>query len=95
MIIKIGKRISGLCPPLHYADTTLTNPASKFKIDEEITCMVLSVDAKNKKLYLTHKKSLINSTLPRFSSLEQLTPGLFHSSVFIHNQRDCNYWVLC
>jgi len=77
MIVKIGPGISGLCPPLHFADTILANPSSKFKLGEEVTCMVLSLDPAKKKITLTHKKTLLQSDLPKFSSLNQMSLGGF------------------
>jgi rRNA biogenesis protein RRP5 len=71
MLVSLSETIRGLCPISHLADLGLKNPQKKFKIGALITCRVLSVDPSNKKLLLTHKKTLVESNLePILTSYE-------------------------
>ena len=71
MLIALSETIRGLCPTSHLADVVLGH-SKKFKIGANVTCRVLSIDPKNKKLLLTHKKTLVESTLPILSSYDQV-----------------------
>uniref|UniRef100_A0AAR2JIK4 Protein RRP5 homolog n=1 Tax=Pygocentrus nattereri TaxID=42514 RepID=A0AAR2JIK4_PYGNA len=76
MHIKISDHIKGLIPRLHLADVTLTNPEKKFKEGMKVKCRVLFVDPVKKKLILSRKKALIESTLPLFLSYLDARVGL-------------------
>ncbi|TPX57769.1 hypothetical protein PhCBS80983_g03584 [Powellomyces hirtus] len=75
VIISLSGSINGFCPKIHYADVALTQPEKMFKEGALIKCQVLSVDAKNKRVILTHKKSLLNSTLPKIISYSDVKAG--------------------
>ncbi|KAL7845723.1 hypothetical protein AOLI_G00239150 [Acnodon oligacanthus] len=76
MFVKISDHIKGLVPRIHLADVTLTNPEKKFKEGMKIKCRVLSVDPLKKKLILSRKKALMESTLPLFLSYRDARVGL-------------------
>ncbi|KAL7852604.1 hypothetical protein SRHO_G00183890 [Serrasalmus rhombeus] len=76
MHIKISDHIKGLIPRIHLADVTLTNPEKKFKEGMKVKCRVLFVDPVKKKLILSRKKALIESTLPLFLSYLDARVGL-------------------
>ncbi|KAJ3136886.1 rRNA biogenesis protein rrp5 [Geranomyces variabilis] len=75
VIVALAGTINGFCPKLHYADIALSQPEKMFKEGAIIKCQVLSVDVKNKRVILTHKKSLLNSTLPKIVSYDATKPG--------------------
>ncbi|KAJ3156683.1 rRNA biogenesis protein rrp5 [Geranomyces michiganensis] len=75
VIVALAGTINGFCPKLHYSDIALSQPDKMFKEGAIIKCQVLSVDAKNKRVILTHKKSLLNSTLPKIVSYDATKPG--------------------
>ncbi|TPX37608.1 hypothetical protein SmJEL517_g00637 [Synchytrium microbalum] len=80
MIVGLTDTIRGLCPRSHLSDVALSHPELKFKIDGAVKCRVLTVNPKAKKLTLTHKKSLLNSTLPIIESYNVL-PGTLADGV--------------
>ncbi|KAJ3021566.1 Protein RRP5 [Thoreauomyces humboldtii] len=75
VIISISGFINGFCPKIHFADVALSQPEKMFKEGAAIKCQVLSVDVRNKRVILTHKKSLMNSTLPQISSYADAKEG--------------------
>ncbi|KAM3913083.1 protein RRP5 homolog [Leptodactylus fuscus] len=76
MVVDITKHINGLVPKLHLADVTLHNPEKKYTPGAKIKCRVLSVDPSAKKLILTRKKIMINSTLPILTTYHDAAVGL-------------------
>ncbi|TPX37287.1 hypothetical protein SeLEV6574_g07938, partial [Synchytrium endobioticum] len=81
MLVALTENIRGLCPRLHLADVVLRHPELKFKIDGSVKCRVLSVNVKTKRLILTHKKSLMNSTLPILNSYDDATAGMLTDGI--------------
>ncbi|KAM8842414.1 protein RRP5 homolog isoform 2-T2 [Synchiropus picturatus] len=76
MMVQISSRIKGLVPRTHLSDILLKKPEKKYMPGMAVKCRVLSVDHEKKRLYLTRKKSLIESTLPRFLSYSDARKGL-------------------
>ncbi|KAF7663388.1 hypothetical protein LDENG_00211330 [Lucifuga dentata] len=75
MVVHVSDHIKGLVPRTHLSDIILKNPEKKYIEGMKVKCRVLSVDAENKKLYLTRKKAMIESTLPLFLSYSDARPG--------------------
>uniref|UniRef100_A0A8D0CUM6 Protein RRP5 homolog n=1 Tax=Sander lucioperca TaxID=283035 RepID=A0A8D0CUM6_SANLU len=75
MVVHLSDHIKGLVPRTHLSDILLKNPEKKYIEGMKIKCRVLSVDAENKKLYLTRKKALVESSLPLFLSYADARPG--------------------
>uniref|UniRef100_A0A8C2WBX7 Protein RRP5 homolog n=1 Tax=Cyclopterus lumpus TaxID=8103 RepID=A0A8C2WBX7_CYCLU len=75
MIVHLSDHIKGMVPRTHLSDILLKNPEKKYVEGMKIKCRVLSVDAQNKKLYLTRKKALVESSLPLFLSFTDARPG--------------------
>ncbi|CAO3657623.1 unnamed protein product [Mucor hiemalis] len=71
IIVKVSKSISGLVPAVHMADVKLTRPEFKFKVGKKIQCRVLKTDLVKQKVFLTLKKSLINSEYPIFKDISE------------------------
>ena len=76
MIVALTPHIKALCPPLHMSDATLTKPEKLFSIHSSMKFKVLAVDSSSKKVILTRKKSLMETSLPIPMSYEQVTRGL-------------------
>ncbi|KAI8371887.1 hypothetical protein BD560DRAFT_351467 [Blakeslea trispora] len=72
VIVKVSKSISGLVPTNHMADVKLTRPEYKFKAGKKIQCRVLNTDINKQKVFLTLKKSLINSEYPIFKDINEI-----------------------
>ncbi|KAF4118411.1 protein RRP5 homolog [Onychostoma macrolepis] len=81
--VRITNHISGLIPKNHLADVVLNNPEKLFTSGLKVKCRVLSVDAQQKKLYLTRKKALVESTLPLFLSYADAKVGRISHGVIV------------
>lgn len=75
MYIHISDHIKGLVPRTHLSDIVLKTPEKKYMEGMKVKCRVLSVDAENRKIVLTRKKALIESSLPLFMSFSDARPG--------------------
>ncbi|KAK0208872.1 hypothetical protein DFS33DRAFT_480538 [Desarmillaria ectypa] len=83
LFVSLSGNIDGVVWPNHYADIMLKHPTKRFKVGASIKCRVLVVDTVRKRLSLTHKKTLLESTLPIVSSIENAKIGLVtHAVVF-------------
>lgn len=72
LIVKVSKSISGLIPTVHMADVKLTRPEFKFKPGKKVQCRVYKTDLLKQKVYLTLKKSLLNSEYPIFKDINEI-----------------------
>ncbi|KAI8379895.1 hypothetical protein EDC96DRAFT_473229 [Choanephora cucurbitarum] len=75
VIVKVSKSITGLVPTNHMADVKLTRPEYKFKAGKKVQCRVLNTDTSKQKVFLTLKKSLINSEFPIFKNINEIKVG--------------------
>ncbi|KAL1005879.1 hypothetical protein UPYG_G00065090 [Umbra pygmaea] len=76
IMVKVSDYVRGLVPHVHLADVILKKPEKKYVVGMNIKCRVLSVDVQRKKLTLTRKRALLESTLPLFRTYEDARPGL-------------------
>ncbi|XP_054459743.1 protein RRP5 homolog [Anoplopoma fimbria] len=83
MVVHLSDHIKGLVPRTHLSDILLKNPEKKYIEGMKIKCRVLSVDAENKRLYLTRKKALVESSLPLFLSYTDARPGRVSHSYIV------------
>uniref|UniRef100_A0A8C3BB73 Protein RRP5 homolog n=1 Tax=Cairina moschata TaxID=8855 RepID=A0A8C3BB73_CAIMO len=90
MQVKVTDGIKGLVPSLHLADVILKQPEKKYNIGDEVKCRVLECNPAEKKLFLTLKKTLIQSKLPILSKYEDAEPGLItHGFVVCAREFGC------
>ncbi|XP_029596083.1 protein RRP5 homolog [Salmo trutta] len=75
MMVKVTDYIRGLVPRTHLSDIILKNPEKKYTVGMTIKCRVLSVDPQEKKLTLTRKRALVDSSLPLFLTYEDARRG--------------------
>lgn len=75
VLARITDTITGLCPSVQMSDVTLSNPEKTFKIGSSVTFKVLSKNLTEKRLILTHKKSLINTKLKQLMDYSDAVPG--------------------
>ena len=59
MIVVIHGNIRGLCPVTHLSDGRLKNPRKKYEEGKTVKCRVLHVNAEERRVLLTCKKSLL------------------------------------
>ncbi|OXB82387.1 UNVERIFIED_CONTAM: hypothetical protein H355_009312, partial [Colinus virginianus] len=90
MQVKITDGIKGLVPSMHLSDVILKQPEKKYNIGDEVRCRVLECNPAEKKLFLTLKKTLVQSKLPILSSYEDAEPGLItHGFVVCAREFGC------
>ncbi|KAM4603795.1 protein RRP5 homolog isoform 1-T2 [Polymixia lowei] len=75
MMVNISDHIKGMVPRTHLSDILLKNPEKKYAEGMKVKCRVLSVDLEKKRLALTRKKALVESTLPLFLSYADARKG--------------------
>ncbi|EKM61289.1 uncharacterized protein PHACADRAFT_168722 [Phanerochaete carnosa HHB-10118-sp] len=83
LFVSISGNVDGVIWPNHYADIHLKHPQKRFKPGGSIKCRILVVDPERKRVVLTAKKTLIDSSLPIVASLDDVKEGLVtHAVVF-------------
>ncbi|KAI0375236.1 hypothetical protein BV20DRAFT_934020 [Pilatotrama ljubarskyi] len=83
LFVSISGNVDGVIWPNHYADITLKHPQKRFKPGGSIKCRVLVVDPERKRVVLTAKKTLVESSLPIVSQLSDAQVGVVtHAVVF-------------
>ncbi|OCH94735.1 U3 snoRNP-associated protein Rrp5 [Obba rivulosa] len=83
LFVSISGNVDGVVWPNHYADISLKHPQKRFRPGGSIKCRVLVVDPVRKRVALTAKKTLLDSTLPIISKFEDAQVGLVtHAVVF-------------
>ncbi|KAF7339807.1 rRNA biogenesis protein RRP5 [Mycena venus] len=83
LFVSMSGNVDGVVWPNHYADITLKHPAKRFKAGANIKCRVLVVDPERKRISLTAKKTLVESTLPVVATLEDAKVGIVvHAVIF-------------
>jgi rRNA biogenesis protein RRP5 len=81
LLINLNDHIKVLCPKRHFSDVQLKNPEKKFKKDAQVKFRVLEVIPKLKKVVVTLRKSLVDSTLPIISSYDNIEKGMITMGV--------------
>ncbi|KAM5530726.1 hypothetical protein V8D89_015586 [Ganoderma adspersum] len=83
LFISISGNVDGVVWPNHYADIALKHPQKRFKPGGSIKCRVLVVDPERKRISLTAKKTLVDSSLPIISQFSDAQVGVVtHAVVF-------------
>uniref|UniRef100_A0A1A7XIX3 Protein RRP5 homolog n=1 Tax=Iconisemion striatum TaxID=60296 RepID=A0A1A7XIX3_9TELE len=75
MLVHLSEHVKGLVPRTHLSDILLKNPEKKYVEGMKVKCRVLSVDAESRRMFLTRKKTLVESSLPLFLSYSDARPG--------------------
>lgn len=81
LFVSISCNADGIIWPNHYADIPLRHPSKRFKAGGSIKCRVLAVDPERMRVELTAKKTLIESTLPVLTSIEEAKVGMITDAV--------------
>lgn len=81
LFVSISCNADGIIWPNHYADIPLKHPSKRFKAGGSIKCRVLAVDPERMRVELTAKKTLIESTLPVLTSIEEAKVGTITDAV--------------
>lgn len=81
MLVALTSSIRGLCPKTHISDARLRLPKRKFSEGSKVKCRILNVEPDERRLLLTCKKSLLQSTQEPLSEYSQAVPGSIHLGV--------------
>lgn len=81
LFVSISCNADGIIWPNHYADIPLKHPSKRFKAGGSIKCRVLAIDPERMRVELTAKKTLIESTLPVLTSVEEAKVGMITDAV--------------
>ncbi|KAI0778417.1 U3 snoRNP-associated protein Rrp5 [Trametes elegans] len=83
LFVSISGSVDGVIWPNHYADITLKHPQKRYKPGGSVKCRVLVVDPERKRVALTAKKTLVESSLPIVAQLSDAQVGVVtHAVVF-------------
>lgn len=81
LFVSMSGAVDGVVWPDHYADISLRHPQKRFKVGGPVRCRVLRVDAERRRIVLTAKKTLVDSTLPILAKWEDARVGLVTHAV--------------
>ncbi|KAG2221563.1 hypothetical protein INT45_002577 [Circinella minor] len=84
VFVRLSSTIQALVPTLHMSDVKLTHPEIKFKKDSKVRARVLSVDVGKRRVYLTLKRSLLETNLPIIKDWESLEEGLVSHGTIVN-----------
>ncbi|KAK7110889.1 protein RRP5 homolog [Littorina saxatilis] len=76
VIVTLSRGLTALIPKLHVADIPLKHFDKKFKKGNKVKCRVLKADPRTKKVLLSNKKSLVNTTKDVPASFSDLKAGM-------------------
>ncbi|KAL1969698.1 hypothetical protein VTN77DRAFT_8251 [Rasamsonia byssochlamydoides] len=75
IILSLAEGITGLVPPMHFADAQLQHPEKKFREGMTVSARILSVNLEKRQIRLTLKKSLLNSDSAIWKDYNDIVPG--------------------
>lgn len=75
IILSLADGITGLVPPMHFADAQLQHPEKKFREGMTVSARILSVNLEKRQIRLTLKKSLLNSDSAIWKDYNDIVPG--------------------
>ncbi len=81
LTVRLTETIRGFIPKLHMSDVALSDPSKLFKLNAPIKCQVWACQPEERKLILTHKKSLMANKLPILDSYESAQKNDIHMGV--------------
>jgi len=75
VFVKLSEFITGLVQLRHLTDVPLATPPKRFRVDQKVKCRVLRVQPERRRVDLTTKKTLLNSTF-QLTQFEQGRKGM-------------------
>jgi rRNA biogenesis protein RRP5 len=73
--VLLAENVIGVVMLRHMADVTPSNPVARFKERQTIACRVLKVEPERRRILLTAKPTIVDSTLPVIASFADAVPG--------------------
>ncbi|KJE97854.1 hypothetical protein CAOG_007936 [Capsaspora owczarzaki ATCC 30864] len=74
--VQLTDTIRGFIPGSHMSDVQLTKAPKHMSAGASVECRVLEVDTERRRVFLTHKKSLVKTSLPIVAAYTEAQPGL-------------------
>ncbi|KAJ8026191.1 Protein RRP5-like [Holothuria leucospilota] len=88
--VQLEKNVTGFISREHVADIPIKNIAGLFQEGGTIKMRVLMVNPEERKLLLTHKKTLVESQLPIITSYDQFEEGqIIHGTIIFIKDYGC------
>lgn len=76
LFISLGEGVRGLCTTMHIIDAaTVKKTKNRHKVGAKVSCRVLQVDPKNRRLFLTLKKSMLKDETEPITDYSKATKG--------------------
>lgn len=75
LIVSLADGITGLVPPMHFADTQLQFPERKFREGMTVSARILSVNLEKRQIRLTLKKTLLHSDSAIWKDYNDIAAG--------------------
>ena len=75
LIVSLADGITGLVPPMHFADTQLQFPEKKFREGMTVSARILSVNPDKRQIRLSLKKALLNSDAAIWREYNHIVAG--------------------
>ncbi|CAG9462427.1 unnamed protein product [Pedinophyceae sp. YPF-701] len=75
MLVELAPGVRALCPLVHLADVGWSKAARKYKEGQAVSALVTECRPESRQCFLTLKRTLIKSKLPRVAALEDALPG--------------------
>ena len=87
LLVSLSESINAFCPATHVSDTAYSRSRKKLKVGKKVKCRVLRVDAENRGLLVTLKKSLVNSDVPPLVLYTEASPGCIYNGTVVSTQK--------
>lgn len=76
MEVQITDKIKGFVSSMHMSDVVLNKPDKKFKPGTKLNALVWNINQEKNRVYLTLKRSLLQSDLPKVTCYDDYKPNL-------------------
>jgi len=76
IFVRLAPHLKGMVPILHMSDAASVNTYKKFKVGQKVKGKILEIDSKRKRVKVSLKQSLVDSSLPIISCIEDAKAGM-------------------
>ncbi|PJF17626.1 hypothetical protein PSACC_02562 [Paramicrosporidium saccamoebae] len=83
VVVSITDRIRAICPKFHLTEVQTDQALKSYHVGQKYKFRVVDCDPKTRRITLTRKKGLLDSTLPVFTDYLQLVPGNSHDGYIV------------
>eukprot|EP00890_Picochlorum_soloecismus_P005949 jgi/Picsp_1/6355/NSC_03704-R1_protein rrp5 homolog len=76
IFLRLAPHLKGMVPTLHMSDAASVNAYKKFKVGQKVKGRILEIDNNRKRVKVSLKQSLVDSSLPIISCFEDAKAGM-------------------